>query len=71
MESLKVVTRVLDFVPASIAAKAAQDDAQTQQLTWNRIVSTDPPYYDNIRSRTPIFQISFMSGYADHCGPSS
>jgi putative DNA methylase len=47
-ESLKVVTRVLDFVPASIAATAAQDDAQTQQMTWNRIVSTDPPYYDNI-----------------------
>jgi hypothetical protein len=44
MESLKVVTRVLDFVPASIAAKAAQDDAPTQQLTWNRIVSTDSPY---------------------------
>lgn len=47
-ESLKVVARVLDFVPASLAATASQDDAQTQQMTWNRVVSTDPPYYDNI-----------------------
>jgi putative DNA methylase len=47
-ESLKVVTRVLDFVPASLPATAAQDDAQTQQITSNRVVSTDPPYYDNI-----------------------
>jgi putative DNA methylase len=47
-ESLKVVARVLDFVPTSIAARAAQDDAQTQNLSLNRVVSTDPPYYDNI-----------------------
>jgi putative DNA methylase len=27
---------------------AVQDDAQTQEITNNKFVSTDPPYYDNI-----------------------
>jgi len=30
------------------AGIALQADAQTQQLTQNKVVSTDPPYYDNI-----------------------
>jgi len=25
-----------------------QADASTQNLTWNKLVSTDPPYYDNV-----------------------
>lgn len=29
-------------------AVASQQDAQNQQLSLNKIVSTDPPYYDNI-----------------------
>ena len=47
-ESVAVVARVLDFVPASIGATVVQVDAQTQRLTQGRLVSTDPPYYDNI-----------------------
>ncbi len=47
-ECVSVVARVLDFVPASIGATVMQVDAQTQHLTQNRLVSTDPPYYDNI-----------------------
>jgi putative DNA methylase len=47
-ESVGVVTRVLDFLPASLNAHAVQMDAQTQSLSRNRVVSTDPPYYDNI-----------------------
>jgi putative DNA methylase len=47
-ESLVVVARVLDFVPASIGATVFQADAQTQLFSQNRVVSTDPPYYDNI-----------------------
>nr|WP_295075141.1 DUF1156 domain-containing protein [uncultured Roseateles sp.] len=31
-----------------IPGHALQDDAQTQRVTANRVVSTDPPYYDNI-----------------------
>lgn len=31
-----------------IGGCAIQSDAQTQQLSSNRFVSTDPPYYDNI-----------------------
>ncbi len=32
----------------SIAGKAFQHDAQTQELSRNKLISTDPPYYDNI-----------------------
>jgi len=31
-----------------IIGNASQNNAQTQSLTKNKIVSTDPPYYDNI-----------------------
>lgn len=31
-----------------IPGHALQDDAQTQRITAKRVVSTDPPYYDNI-----------------------
>ncbi len=32
----------------SLVGSARQQDAQSQSLSSNRIVSTDPPYYDNI-----------------------
>lgn len=31
-----------------VAGKAQQADAQTQRITDGKVVSTDPPYYDNI-----------------------
>ena len=34
--------------PATILGKARQEDAQTQLTTHDKLVSTDPPYYDNV-----------------------
>ncbi len=34
--------------PAAAPGFAVQGDAQTQDVSANRVVSTDPPYYDNI-----------------------
>jgi putative DNA methylase len=43
------LTRVLEF---SVAIKppgiAQQADAQTQNISINKVISTDPPYYDNV-----------------------
>jgi len=39
---------VLDALPSNTAALALQVDASTQTLTFGKVVSTDPPYYDNI-----------------------
>jgi putative DNA methylase len=42
------VERVIqNFVPAN-AGRAEQADAQTQPISADKLVSTDPPYYDNI-----------------------
>src|SRR5439155_6763330 len=41
----KVIVSVL---PASHDGVAFQADAQTQTISRDRLVSTDPPYYDNI-----------------------
>lgn len=35
-------------MPAKIIGQGVQKDAQTQVLSKNKIISTDPPYYDNI-----------------------
>ena len=47
------LTSTIEWVASVIEAfgvngKAVQADAQTQKLTYDKIVSTDPPYYDNI-----------------------
>jgi putative DNA methylase len=39
---------VLDKFTSSIIGRAEQKDAQSQSLSMGRVVSTDPPYYDNI-----------------------
>lgn len=42
-------TKVLDLsCPATTQSSAQQADAQTQCLSVDKIVSTDPPYYDNV-----------------------
>jgi putative DNA methylase len=46
--SLKNMMRVVDRLPASIAGHVVQADAQSQTLSDGSVVSTDPPYYDNI-----------------------
>jgi putative DNA methylase len=48
----KITDAVARVIPASCSARAVgqadQSDAQTQVLSTDRVVSTDPPYYDNI-----------------------
>lgn len=43
----RAVTRVLDALPTGPAAKVMQADAATRGI-GPRLISTDPPYYDNI-----------------------
>jgi putative DNA methylase len=38
----------IDFLPSHGVGHALQADASTQELSRNRVISTDPPYYDNI-----------------------
>ena len=45
---LKKVCDVVKILPASKVGTAEQSDASAQRLSANKVVSTDPPYYDNI-----------------------
>jgi putative DNA methylase len=40
--------KALRLFPAKLRSLANQADAQTQRASLNKVVSTDPPYYDNI-----------------------
>ena len=40
--------RVIAELPAALLGLAIQVDAQTQTISGDKLVSTDPPYYDNI-----------------------
>jgi len=40
--------KAIVLFPAAKAGRATQADAQTQGISKERLVSTDPPYYDNI-----------------------
>lgn len=43
------IAKVLDIsIPASIAGSVFSADASTQAISADKVVSTDPPYYDNI-----------------------
>lgn len=46
--SVDWVAKAIDSVPAAPCSLAAQADAQTQVVSQNKLISTDPPYYDNI-----------------------
>ena len=46
--SLKNMMRVLDDTRWTGIGFAFQADAQTQKSSYGKVVSTDPPYYDNI-----------------------
>lgn len=37
-----------DCLPATIGGTAAAEDASHQSLSYGKVISTDPPYYDNI-----------------------
>lgn len=47
-KTFEFIPKVLPFLPAKGVAKATQADAQRQTLSRGRVVSTDPPYYDNV-----------------------
>ena len=42
------VRRVLNELPSSAQSNSQQADAASQTVSANKVVSTDPPYYDNI-----------------------
>ncbi|MCS6883705.1 MAG: hypothetical protein NZU74_20480, partial [Chloroflexaceae bacterium] len=42
------IREALDALPTLSKAVATQRDAATQSLSTDKIISTDPPYYDNI-----------------------
>ncbi|MBQ8113743.1 MAG: DUF1156 domain-containing protein [Kiritimatiellae bacterium] len=42
-----VVDSIVNF-PANVYGRALQADAQHQTISQNKLISTDPPYYDNI-----------------------
>ena len=42
------ISRVLRQLPANQSSVALQSDAATQTLSAGKVVSTDPPYYDNV-----------------------
>ncbi len=43
------IVRVIDELPApSVGGRAIQADAHVQSVSVDKLVSTDPPYYDNI-----------------------
>ncbi len=46
--SLKNMMRVVDQLPASVGGHVLQADAQSQSMSDESVVSTDPPYYDNV-----------------------
>jgi putative DNA methylase len=46
--SLTWVVPAIRYLPSSQVGSISQSDAQTQSLSAGKVVSTDPPYYDNI-----------------------
>ncbi len=46
--ALSWVEKAFDSFPAKPRGSVVQADAQTQSVSANKVVSTDPPYYDNI-----------------------
>ena len=45
---VKAFSKAFEFVPSSASGLSQQADAGTQALSRDKLVSTDPPYYDNI-----------------------
>ena len=47
-KNLSYVAKGLDFLPGRSFGMAAQVDASTNTISLGKVVSTDPPYFDNI-----------------------
>lgn len=48
LSSVEWVAKVIDLLPATEQSNALQADAARQEISRDRLVSTDPPYYDNV-----------------------
>jgi len=48
MAGIEQAAKFLEKAPLPVQATAIQADAQTQEISYRKIISTDPPYYDNI-----------------------
>jgi len=46
--NLMYCAKAMDSLPACNTGVVTQADAAAQSMSWNKVVSTDPPYYDNI-----------------------
>ncbi len=46
--SIEWVQKVVGVLPVAANGISKQNDAQTQVISQDKIISTDPPYYDNI-----------------------
>lgn len=48
VSSTVLVAKVMDKFPCLVSGSITQSDAATQTISQNKVISTDPPYYDNI-----------------------
>ena len=48
VSSTVLVAKVMDKFPCLASGSITQSDAATQTISQNKVISTDPPYYDNI-----------------------
>ncbi len=46
--NIEWVVKAIQMFPATLPGFVMQQDAQTQIISTSKVVSTDPPYYDNI-----------------------
>ena len=47
-EGLNWVAKAVERLPAVGIGSARQQDAQTQEMSTGKVISTDPPYFDNV-----------------------
>ncbi len=45
---VKAFSKAFEFVAMDASGSAQQDDAGTQNISMGKLISTDPPYYDNV-----------------------
>ncbi len=48
LSGVNQVVRVLQTLPGERYGSVKQQDAATQDISYKKVISTDPPYYDNI-----------------------
>ena len=48
LNAIEQCSRVLDELPATVRGHSQQSDAASQSVSIGKVVSSDPPYYDNV-----------------------